>query len=278
MFGVLGTAVWSRRQPVRRATWEARGWSFPSRSSSWRWGCRCSAPSRSRCRRDCRRACRASAGAGFGGAFLMGLVGGIIAAPCTGPPLASLLAYVTTTRDAAWGFITAGDLRHRRRAAALAAGGVLGVDAPTRAPGWTGSRASSASCCSWPRSTTSRTWCRRSGVSRRASPAVRAGDGGADRRGRRAGRHSRQLPRRQHRSGRARALGVGLVTHRPAGLDQLPAHAQGRDQLAWLSDEAAASRTRAPRAARCWWISRPTGACRARSSTSRCSPSARSPR
>ena len=45
-------------------------------------------------------------GHGFGGAFLMGLVGGIIAAPCTGPPLLALLAYVTTTRDAAWGFVT----------------------------------------------------------------------------------------------------------------------------------------------------------------------------
>jgi thioredoxin:protein disulfide reductase len=42
-------------------------------------------------------------GGGFFGAFLMGLVGGIIAAPCTGPPLASLLAYVATTRDAVWG-------------------------------------------------------------------------------------------------------------------------------------------------------------------------------
>jgi thiol:disulfide interchange protein DsbD len=45
-------------------------------------------------------------GRGFGGAFLMGMVGGIIAAPCTGPPLLSLLAYVTTTHDAFWGFIT----------------------------------------------------------------------------------------------------------------------------------------------------------------------------
>jgi len=36
----------------------------------------------------------------------MGLVGGIIAAPCTGPPLLVLLAYVTTTRDATWGFVT----------------------------------------------------------------------------------------------------------------------------------------------------------------------------
>ena len=34
----------------------------------------------------------------------MGLVAGIIAAPCTGPPLASLLAYVTTTRDVPGGF------------------------------------------------------------------------------------------------------------------------------------------------------------------------------
>jgi thioredoxin:protein disulfide reductase len=45
-------------------------------------------------------------GRGFGGAFLMGMVGGLIAAPCTGPPLLALLAYVTTTRDASWGFAT----------------------------------------------------------------------------------------------------------------------------------------------------------------------------
>jgi thioredoxin:protein disulfide reductase len=43
-------------------------------------------------------------GRGFGGAFLMGLVGGLIAAPCTGPPLAGILAYVATTRDAFRGF------------------------------------------------------------------------------------------------------------------------------------------------------------------------------
>jgi len=43
-------------------------------------------------------------GKGFGGAFLMGLVGGVIAAPCTGPPLAGILAYVATTRDAVYGF------------------------------------------------------------------------------------------------------------------------------------------------------------------------------
>jgi thiol:disulfide interchange protein DsbD len=43
-------------------------------------------------------------GRGFAGAFAMGLVAGIIAAPCTGPPLASLLAYVTTTHDVPRGF------------------------------------------------------------------------------------------------------------------------------------------------------------------------------
>jgi thiol:disulfide interchange protein DsbD len=44
-------------------------------------------------------------GRSFGGAFLMGLVGGLIAAPCTGPPLAGILAFVATTRDAVTGFL-----------------------------------------------------------------------------------------------------------------------------------------------------------------------------
>jgi thioredoxin:protein disulfide reductase len=43
-------------------------------------------------------------GRGFLGAFLMGLVGGLIAAPCTGPPLAGILAFVATTRDGVLGF------------------------------------------------------------------------------------------------------------------------------------------------------------------------------
>jgi thiol:disulfide interchange protein DsbD len=42
-------------------------------------------------------------GKGFAGAFLMGLVGGIIAAPCTGPVLASILTYVATTRSVTLG-------------------------------------------------------------------------------------------------------------------------------------------------------------------------------
>ena len=43
-------------------------------------------------------------GRSVGGAFLMGLVGGLIAAPCTGPPLAGILAFVATTRNAVIGF------------------------------------------------------------------------------------------------------------------------------------------------------------------------------
>jgi thiol:disulfide interchange protein DsbD len=42
-------------------------------------------------------------GKGFGGAFAMGMVGGLIAAPCTGPFLAGLLAFVSTTGNVAGG-------------------------------------------------------------------------------------------------------------------------------------------------------------------------------
>jgi thiol:disulfide interchange protein DsbD len=43
-------------------------------------------------------------GKGFTGAFLMGLVGGIIAAPCTGPALASLLLYAGIQGNGTAGF------------------------------------------------------------------------------------------------------------------------------------------------------------------------------
>jgi len=43
-------------------------------------------------------------GKGVGGAFAMGLVGGLTAAPCTGPMLLGLLTYVGTTGNAALGF------------------------------------------------------------------------------------------------------------------------------------------------------------------------------
>lgn len=43
-------------------------------------------------------------GAGWGGAFAMGLVAGVIAAPCTGPVLASLLTVVASSGQPAFGF------------------------------------------------------------------------------------------------------------------------------------------------------------------------------
>jgi thiol:disulfide interchange protein DsbD len=43
-------------------------------------------------------------GKGFLGAFTMGLFGGIIAAPCTGPALGAVLAYVATTQNLWLGF------------------------------------------------------------------------------------------------------------------------------------------------------------------------------
>lgn len=42
-------------------------------------------------------------GRGYGGAFGMGLVGGLTAAPCTGPFLAGILGFVASTRDIAAG-------------------------------------------------------------------------------------------------------------------------------------------------------------------------------
>lgn len=41
--------------------------------------------------------------AGFAGAFLMGLVAGLVAAPCTGPVLSGVLLHVAATQDAAVG-------------------------------------------------------------------------------------------------------------------------------------------------------------------------------
>lgn len=41
---------------------------------------------------------------GLGGAFLMGLVAGVVASPCVGPVLVSILTYVSTTKNAVLGF------------------------------------------------------------------------------------------------------------------------------------------------------------------------------
>ncbi|MFW5875797.1 MAG: protein-disulfide reductase DsbD family protein [Myxococcota bacterium] len=45
-------------------------------------------------------------GVGYKGAFVIGLVAGVIAAPCTGPVLAVLLSWVGTTRDAGFGALS----------------------------------------------------------------------------------------------------------------------------------------------------------------------------
>ncbi len=41
---------------------------------------------------------------GLGGAFVMGLVAGVVASPCVGPVLVSILSFVSTTRNAVLGF------------------------------------------------------------------------------------------------------------------------------------------------------------------------------
>jgi thiol:disulfide interchange protein DsbD len=45
-----------------------------------------------------------STGSGFGGAFLAGLFSGIVASPCIGPVLVSILTYVAQTKNALFGF------------------------------------------------------------------------------------------------------------------------------------------------------------------------------
>jgi thiol:disulfide interchange protein DsbD len=44
-------------------------------------------------------------GIGYGGAFLLGLVSGVVAAPCTGPVLTGILAFIGQTRDVTLGTI-----------------------------------------------------------------------------------------------------------------------------------------------------------------------------
>jgi thiol:disulfide interchange protein DsbD len=44
-------------------------------------------------------------GRGYGGAFAMGLVSGVIAAPCTGPVLGAVLAFVALSRNLVHGFL-----------------------------------------------------------------------------------------------------------------------------------------------------------------------------
>ena len=129
MFGALGTSFGAAGQGVRHLPGQPLGDRAAGAVLRRHGRCRCSAPSSWRCRRGCRSACRASAGAGFGGAFLMGLVGGIIAAPCTGPPLAVAPRLRGDHARRGLGLRAARHLRRRHRPALLAAGRVLDVAA-----------------------------------------------------------------------------------------------------------------------------------------------------
>ncbi len=71
-------------------------------------------------------------GIGYKGAFLLGLACGLIAAPCTGPVLTGILAWIASTKSAALGAAGDGRVRSRPRHAVLRGGGVRGPAAEER--------------------------------------------------------------------------------------------------------------------------------------------------
>ncbi len=76
-------------------------------------------------------------GTGRAGAFAMGLVSGIVAAPCTGPVLAAALTFVATKGSVAFGFGDHVRLRPRPRAPLLPHRRLLGLAPEERRRGWT---------------------------------------------------------------------------------------------------------------------------------------------
>ena len=217
-------------------------------------------------------------GRGFFGAFAMGLVGGIIAAPCTGPVLASILAYVATTKSVFLGGSLARHLRarhgrpllrHRRvRRRAAEVGRVDGS-------GQEHLRRRHARRCAL-------LLAQRRAVARRHRPLVVDVAGGLAR----AGRHRRH-PRRGasvvSRCARgARAQGARRRRHggRPLRRHRRRARAQARrgragDRVGARRGRRAQGRARACIVRRCS-TSMPTGACPAKSSSSRPSAAPRS--
>ncbi len=147
-----------------------------------------------------------------------------------------------------------------------------------RAAGWSGSRASSGSRSSRPRSTTSRTSCPALARFGSGKPSFALDDGGAGAGRRRARRRARQLPRRRDR---ARAQGV----RRRAGHDRrssAPPTTCWPPRATWSCTGCPTSRprwpTRARPGARCWSTSPPAGASPAASSRCGSSRARRSPR
>ena len=271
MFGVLGTVFALAGQASSAPSWATPGSSFPLALFFVAMGLSMFGAFELALPAGLQARLSRVGGRGFGGAFLMGLVGGIIAAPCTGPPLA--------------GPAGLRDHHPRRRVGVRHAARPTASASACRSGCWRRSRCRCPDPGAWME------WIKSFfgillflaalyylknvvpalGHFTSPSPAVRDRDGGDDRRGRRAGRHSRDFHggvTEQLRKG----LGVGLVTIGLLGLDQLPADAQGRRSSSPGSPtRPRRSRTRAPRGARCWSTSPPTGARRARSWTSRSS-------
>ena len=166
----------------------------------------------------------------------MGLVGGIIAAPCTGPPLAWLLAYVATTRDAVWGF-------------ALLATYGAGIGLPF----WVLAGFSMSLPRSGRLDGVGEERVRHRAVHGRALlPEERRPGAGAGSLGRTPASRWRwrrscwsgwrsapctELPRQRGRA-RPQGAGVGAGDGRAVRRHQLRAHAQGHVELAWLHGEA----------------------------------------
>src|SRR5262249_13262997 len=46
----------------------------------------------------------AQTGSGFGGAFVTGMIAGVVASPCVGPVLVSVLTYIAQTQNLVLGF------------------------------------------------------------------------------------------------------------------------------------------------------------------------------
>ncbi len=221
--------------------------------------------------RGCRRLAHRVGGRTPQGAFLMGLVGGLIAAPCTGPPLAGCSRTSATTREC---------VRGSSLLATYASGvgvpfwlaGVLDVAAQVGRRGWRPSRACSASRCSSRRSTTSRTWCPRwprftgpsafLAVGRRWSwPASRSAASTCF-------HDALEGARARRRASGWRRLGLFAITNYVL-----------TPKVEWpCSTAAAEAAASVARAARCSWTSSRTGVSPARRWTSRCSRSARSRR
>jgi len=221
---------------------------------------------------------RASGARGAGGVFLMGLVGGLIAAPCTGPPLAGisgLRRHDEKTPSA--GFLLLADLCRGDRACRswAIAGFSMQMPAPSGAVDGGGQERVSGSRSSWRRSTTSRTSCRSSGtltghgvgfVGLAAAARLALGLGLA------LGAVHLTFHDAVPPCACARAFGVAAGVPRPLRPHELRAHAQAAARLDATARRRALELAREQKASRRHRLSWRTGASPARRWTFRSSP------